>query len=184
MPDHPRELLGYRGEQLVPRQFRHKGIGDVEQRAQTVPLSNSVLLGEEGLDGDGELAGDSLQERYLGRTGIDWRHGAEPERAEPVIAGSQRNEHQRTDTQLASDVVRTPASEFRIRDVRLRAAAGSAIPNRPDPGRRAVVSRVMTGFQGSFKDIPLHGVAVGIVENQPDMIKPDNSAKRFGYARQ
>ena len=32
--------------------------------------------------------------------------------------------------------------------------------------------------------MPLHGVAVGIMQNERDMIKADNLAKRFGCARQ
>ena len=66
--------------------FDTSAFGDVEQRAQPVPLPDCFLLCEEGLDRDGELAGNALQERDLGRTGIEWRYGAEAERAEPVIA--------------------------------------------------------------------------------------------------
>ena len=32
--------------------------------------------------------------------------------------------------------------------------------------------------------MPPHGVFIGIVKNQPEMIKADNPAKRFGYARE
>jgi hypothetical protein len=40
------------------------------------------------------------------------------------------------------------------------------------------------GIAGLIQNMPLHGVAFGIVKNQPDMIKADNRAKRFGYARE
>ena len=135
--DHSRELRGYGGGQLVWRQLRHKRIRDVEQRSQPVPLPDCFLPGEEGLDGDGKFAGDSLQECQLGWSGIEGRHGAEAESAEPVIAGSEGDEHSGTDPEVASERVRTPASESQTRQVRLRVAAGSAIPNPPDPGRPA-----------------------------------------------
>ena len=110
-------------------------------------MSNSVrsrsrsrtacLLCEEGLDRDGELAGNALQERDLGRTGIEWRYGAEAERAEPVIARSERDEHQSADPEVASAPDELRPASFRLERWRLRAAAGSAIPNRPDPRRPA-----------------------------------------------
>ena len=93
-------------------------------------MSNSVrsrsrsrtacLPGEEGLDGDGKLAGDPLQECQFGWTGIDTAPGAEAERAEPIIAGSEGDEgHRGTDPEARERVVRTPASESRTRDVEI-----------------------------------------------------------------
>jgi hypothetical protein len=55
-------------------------------------LTECFLLGEEGLDRNSELAGDSLQERYFGGARIEWRYGAEAECPEPVIAHREGNE--------------------------------------------------------------------------------------------
>ncbi len=68
----------------------------------------------EGLDRDSELAGNSLQERYLGRTGIEWCHGAEAERAEPVITGSEGDEHRWTDPEVASESYGLRPASFRL----------------------------------------------------------------------
>jgi hypothetical protein len=38
------------------------------------------------------------------------------------------------------------------------------------------------GIAWRIQNVPPHHVAVGIVQDQPNMIKTDNSAKRFGYA--
>jgi hypothetical protein len=36
---------------------------------------------------------------------------------------------------------------------------------------------------GLIQNVPLHDISVGIMKNQPDVIEPDNSAKRCGYTR-
>jgi len=40
------------------------------------------------------------------------------------------------------------------------------------------------GISRRTQNVPLHGVFIGIVKNQPEMVKADNPAKRFGYARE
>ena len=87
MHDDLRELLRYRGKQLVPSQLRHQCIRDTEQRTQPVPLADCLLLCEEGLDRDGKLAGNALEESDFGRTRVEWRYGADTQRTEPVIPG-------------------------------------------------------------------------------------------------
>src|SRR5438067_963316 len=77
VPDHPRELRGNLGEQLVGRELRHKGFGDLEERTQTVALSYQILFGEERLHCNGELAGDSLEEREFLVAGRKHRETAE-----------------------------------------------------------------------------------------------------------
>jgi hypothetical protein len=178
-----RELVGYRREQLVWGQLRHERIRDVEQRSQPVPLPDCRLLGEEGLDRDGELAGNALEERDFGRTGIEWRYGAEAERAEPVITGSEGDEHHCADPEGRERVCTN--SGQRVSDW-TGDTSGCWFSHTQPAGSSSTGSRrlVMTGLQGSFKNMPLHHVAVGIMQAQPDMIEPDNSAKRFGYARE
>src|SRR5581483_7179911 len=83
-------------------QLRHKRIGDVEQGSQPVPLPDGLFPCEKGLDRDRELAGDALQERDLGWTRMEWRHGTEAERAQLVIARRQGNEYQGADVEVAS----------------------------------------------------------------------------------
>ena len=183
VPDELRELVGYRRKQLVSIQLRHKRIGDIEQRAQPVPLPDCLLLCEEGLDRDGKLAGNALQERDFGRTGIEWRYGAEAECAKPVIARSEGNEHQGTDPEVAS-----ASYELRPASFRLERGDYEWLLVQPYPTGRILVDRQPKarddGIAGLIQNVPLHGVAVGIVQNQPDMIKADDSAKRFGYARE
>ena len=183
MPDDLRELVGYRREQLVSIQLRHKRIGDVEQGSQPVPLPDCCLLCQEGLDGDGELAGDPLQERDLGRAWLDLRHGAEAERAEPVIPGGQWDEHQSGDVEVAS-----APDELRPASFRLDRCDDEWPLVQPYPTGWILVDRQPKardyGIAGLIQDMPLHGVAVGIMQNERDMIEADNLAKRFGCARQ
>ena len=164
-------------------ELRHKRIRDVEQRAQPVALPDCCLPGEEGLDRDGELAGNALQERYFGGSGVEWLDGAEAERPEPVIARSQGDQYQGTDPELASDsyALRPASFGFEIGDYQRLLVD-------PYPTGRILVDRQPKarddGIAGLIQNVPLHGVYVGIVQNQPEVIKPDNAAKGFGHARE
>src|SRR5208283_4766198 len=79
-----------------------------------VPLPDCLLLCEEGLDRDGELAGNAPQERDLCRPRIEWCYRAEAECAKPVIACSERNEHRCTDPEVASASYKLRPASFRL----------------------------------------------------------------------
>ena len=181
--DHSCELRGYGRGQLVWGQLRHKRIRDVEQRSQPVPLPDCFLPGEEGLDGDGKLAGNPLQECELGWTGIERRDGAEAERAEPVIAGSEGNEHRCTDPEVASE-------SYGLRPASFRLDRGDYewLLVQPHPTGWILVDRQLEardyGIARRLQNMLPHHVAVRIVQAHPDVVKPDNPAKRFGYARE
>jgi hypothetical protein len=40
------------------------------------------------------------------------------------------------------------------------------------------------GIAWRIQNVPPHHVPGGIVQDHPEMVKPDNSVKRFGYARE
>src|SRR5271165_1270403 len=183
VPDELRKLGGYRRKQVVPLQLRHKRIGDIEQRLQPVALPDCFLLCEEGLYRDGKFAGNALQERDLGRTRIKWRYGAEAECAKPVIARSEGDEHHGTDPEVASASYKLRPASFR-----LKRSDDEWLLVQPYPTRGILVDRQPKarddGIAGLIQNVPLHGVAVGIVQNHPKMIEDDDAAKRLGYARE
>ena len=74
----------------------------------------------------------------------------------------------------------------RVSDWRGETTSGCWFSHTQPAGSWSTGSRrlVIDGIAGLIQNMPLHGVAVGIVQNQPDMIEADNSAKRFGYARE
>ena len=143
----------------------------------------SFLLREKGLYRDGELAGNSLQERDLGRTGIERRYRAEPECAKPVIARSEGDEYQGADPEFSS-----ASCELRPASVRLEPGDYEWLLVKPYPTGRILLHRQSKarnrGVAGLIQNIALHGVAVRIVKNQAEVIEAHDGAKRIGYARE
>ena len=149
---------------------------------QPVPLPDCLLPGEEGLDCDGELGGNSLQKGYLARTRIVWRHRTEPERTQTTLAGSEGNENESANPELSAST----AYKVRPASFRIETRDYEWLLVQPYPTGGILVDRQRKvcdlGIAWRIQNVPPHHVAVGIVQDQAHMIKTDNSAKRFGYA--
>ena len=98
-----------------------------------------------------------------------WRYGAEAERAEPVIAGSEGNEHRSADPELASD-----SHELRPASFRLDRRDYEWLLVQPYPTGGILIDRQPKarddGIAGRIQNVPLHRVAVRIVQDHPDMV--------------
>ena len=183
VPDDLRELGGYRREQLVSIQLRHERIGDVEQRSQPVPLPDCRFLCQK----DSTATANSLAMRS--RNAISAGLGSicatelkpnAPSRLFPVVSGTSIR------VVILKSRARLTNSGQRVSE---RSRWDDERPLvQPYPTGWILVDRQPKagddGIAGLIQDVPLHGVAGGIVQNERDMIETDNLTERFGGARQ
>jgi hypothetical protein len=101
-----------------------------------------------------------------------------------VITGCKRNQDEGANPEIAP----SGADELRPSSFGLQAWDDELLLIQPYPTGRILVDRqpkpLEHGISWGIQNVPLHGVLERIVQNQADMVKLDNSAKRFADARE
>lgn len=137
------------------------------------------LVIERVINGDGNLAADTLHELKFGIGDALRDEAPESHGAEAVLRGGERNHRQRTNADIAETLEKIGETV-----IFFGVADDKRLLRLPDPAGRMAIDRSFAarlggGRQTSFQDVEAHDVANGVVKDEGEKVKIDDAMKTF-----